>query len=232
MQNFTAKQRSLIALSLIAPVTSIGALMTTWIAPGSIGQTIALLGGIWMVIFPSLWRRWDASIGPIVTFKSPPRSTWIAGIILGLLMFGMIAAGYWWVGRQWIDVADARSRVKQLGMNVPLMVYGFGTFQTLLNSFIEEYVWRGFVDRHCQVVWSPRWSIVLSAAFFTVHHVILMVAYSDNVGLIFVGTVAVFAAGVVWSVARRAYRSLLPCYLSHLAADLVLQIASWHILLS
>jgi uncharacterized protein len=200
--------------------------------PGSIGQTIALLGGIWMVIFPSLWRRWDDSFGPIVTFKSPPRSTWTAGIILGLVMFGLIVASYGFVGRRWIDVADARSRVAQLGMNVPLMVYGFGTFQTLVNSFIEEYVWRGFVDRHGQVVWSPRWSIVLSGAFFTVHHVILMRAYSDNLGLILMGTMAVFSAGVVWSIARRAYRSLLPCYLSHLAADLALQIVSWHILLA
>jgi uncharacterized protein len=225
------RHRSLIALLLIVPVTSIGALMAAWIAPGIVGQSIALLGGIWMVIFPSLWRRWDPAFGPIVRFKSPPRSTWLAGIVLGALMFGLIAASYWLVGRYWLDGADVRSRVQQLGLNVPLMIYGFGTFQTLVNSFIEEYVWRGFVDRHCQVVWSPRWAIVLSAAFFTVHHVILMRAYCDDVGLILIGTLAVFAAGAVWSIARRFYRSLLPCYLSHLAADLALQIVSWHILL-
>jgi uncharacterized protein len=32
-----------------------------------------------------------------------------------------------------------------MDMNIPLMVYGFGTFQTLVNSFIEEYVWRWFM---------------------------------------------------------------------------------------
>jgi uncharacterized protein len=231
-QNLKPSQRSRLALLLMVPVTSIGALMTTWVAPGAVGQVIALIGGIWMVILPGLWHSWDPSLGPIVTFKSPPRSTWIAGIGLGVFMFGLILGSYWTVGRYWLDLADVRSRVQQLGLNIPLMIYGFGTFQTLVNSFIEEYVWRGFVYRHCRVLWSPRWAIVGSAFFFTIHHVILMVAYVDNALLVFVGAVAVFSAGVIWAICQQRYRSLLPCYLSHLAADLALQIASWHILLS
>jgi uncharacterized protein len=35
----------------------------------------------------------------------------------------------------------------------------------------------------------------------------------------------------LWAVCMRVYKSLLPSYLSHLAADLALQIASWYILL-
>jgi uncharacterized protein len=232
VDNLTAKHRSILALLLMAPVTSIGALMTTWIAPDAVGQAIALLGGIWMVILPSLWFHWDPSLGPIVQLKWPQRAAWTAGIGLGLVMFGVILGSYWWVGRYWLDVADIRSRTQQMGMNVPLMVYGFGTFQTLVNSYIEEYVWRGFVYRHCQMLWPRRLAIVLSAGFFTIHHVILMVAYCNNLWLVLIGAIAVFVAGVVWAILRQVYRSLLPCYLSHLAADLALQIASWHILLS
>jgi uncharacterized protein len=234
--NLSVKHRSIVALLLMVPATSIGALMTTWVAPGTVGQIIALLSGLWMVILPSLWCRWgDRTLGTIVKplpINRPQRSTWIAGIALGLVMFGLILGSYWGVGRHWLNVADIRSRIQAMGMNVPLMVFGFGTFQTLVNSYIEEYVWRWFVGHHCRVLWPQRLAIVISAGFFTIHHVILIVAYCDNLWLVLVGSVAVFAAGVVWGIYRQMYRSLWPSYLSHLAADLALQIASWHILLS
>jgi uncharacterized protein len=234
--NLSIKHRSILALLLMVPATSIGAMMATWIAPGAVGQTIALLTGVWMVLLPSFWYRWgDRSLGTIVKplpFNRPNRSTWIAGIALGLVMFGLILGGYGWVGRHWLNVADIRSRIQAMGLNIPLMVYGFGTFQTLVNSYIEEYVWRWFVDHHCRVLWPQRWAIAISAGFFTIHHVILMLAYCDDLWLVLVGSIAVFIAGVIWSICRQTYRSLWPSYLSHLAADLALQIVSWHILLS
>jgi uncharacterized protein len=236
VRNLAVEHRSMLALLLMVPATSIGALMTTGLAPGTVGQTIALLGGLWMLILPSLWCRWgDRSLGTIVNLQAikwPKPAVWKAGVGLGLMMFGLILGSYWGVGRHWLNVADIRSRIQSMGMNVPLMVYGFGTFQTLVNSYIEEYVWRWFVDHHCRVLWPQRLAIVVSAGFFTIHHVILMVAYCDNLWLVLLGSVAVFTAGVVWSISRQVYRSLWPSYLSHAAADLALQIASWHILLS
>jgi uncharacterized protein len=99
-------------------------------------------------------------------------------------MFGVISVVYWGVGRYWIDAVAMRSRLQPLNMNIPLMVYGVGTFQTLVNSYIEEYVWRGFVYEYCRVLCCPRWAIIISALFFTIHHVILMAAYLDHVWLI------------------------------------------------
>jgi membrane protease YdiL (CAAX protease family) len=103
----------------------------------------------------------------------------------------------------------------------------------LVNSLIAEYAWRWFVYRHCQVLWSQRWAILLvSAGFLQSIMFFLLVAYCNNLWLVLVGSIAVFMAGVVWAVCMRVYKSLLPSYLSHLAADLALQMASWHILLS
>jgi uncharacterized protein len=220
--------KSIIALLLIVPVTSIGALMSTLIAPGIVGQTIAIFCGLWLVLFPVTWKR--------LIEKQPlnlplSKNGWWPGIILGILMFGVIFGSYWFDGRYLLNIADIKARTSQMGMNVPLMVYGFGTFQTLINSFIEEYVWRWFVFGHCQVVWSKRWAVLFSALFFTLHHVILLVAYCDNLWLVLVESIAVFIAGILWAVCMKAYKSLLPSYLSHLAADLALQIISWHILL-
>jgi uncharacterized protein len=224
----SSRHRSLFALLLIVPISSIGAIVSTVIAPGAIGQAVVLVCGIWMLILPIGWHvwidrqqlRWRRSLDGLSV-----------GIILGAMMFGIIFCSYWFVGRYWLNIADIRARATQMGMNIPLMVFGFGTFQTLVNSLIEEYVWRWFVYRHCQLLWSKRWAVWLCAGFFTLHHIILMLAYCDDWRLVVVGSLAVFIAGGLWARCMRTYKSLLPSYLSHLAADLALQIASWHILL-
>jgi uncharacterized protein len=231
-----SRKRAILALLLIVPVTSIGTVMSVFIAPGEIGQGIAVICGIWLVLFPIWWHQFvDAPSGSLRAWQPLTQKLsqdgWLTGVVLGILMFGVIFCSYWFVGRYLLNIADIRSRVSQMGMNIPLMVFGFGTFQTLINSFIEEYVWRGFVLRHCEILWPKRLAVFMSAGFFTIHHVFLLLAYCDNLWLVLVGSIAVFIAGVLWAVCKRTYKSLLPSYISHLAADLALQIASWHILL-
>ena len=224
-----SRNRSILALLLIVPPSSIGAISSTVLAPGVIGQGIALCCGVWMLVLPIGWH--------LFIDRQPLKLSWfrwdglLAGIILGAMMFGVVLASYWFVGRYWLDIPDIRARVSQMGMNVPLMVFGFGTFQTLINSFIEEYVWRWFVNRHCQIVWSKAWAVWISAGFFTLHHIILLAAYCDDWRLVALGSVAVFIAGGLWARCMKIYKSLLPSYVSHLAADLALQIVSWQILL-
>jgi uncharacterized protein len=224
------KNRALLALALIVPATSVGALASTFIAPGAIGQTIAIGCGLWMVLLPMFWQRYVEQ-KPMNLHLAASQKSMVIGAILGLAMFGIILSSYWLVGRHWLDVADIRDRVDRMQMNVPLMIFGFGTFQTLVNSFIEEYVWRWFVYQKCEVVWGEKMAVWISAAFFTLHHVILLVAYCNDLKLVAIGTLAVFCAGVIWARCFGVFRSVIPSYFSHLAADLALQIVSWHVLL-
>jgi uncharacterized protein len=222
--------RSILALLLIVPAATIGALFSTKLAPGAIGQGVALWCGIWMLVFPLFWHlSFDRQQ---LRLRLNQNDGLLVGTTLGLIMFGTIFGSYWFIGKYWLDLADIRARVDLMGMNIPLMVFGFGTFQTLVNSLIEEYVWRWFVYRHCQVLWSKTWAIFICAGFFTLHHVVLMVAYCPDWRLVAIGSTAVFIAGVLWARCAKIYKSLLPSYISHLAADLALQIVSWHILLS
>jgi uncharacterized protein len=222
------RNRSSLALLLIVPITSIGSLFSTIIAPGAIGLSIAIGCGIWLLLFPILWHL---KIERQQLRLRLATDGLLVGIILGVLMFGAILASYWWGGRYWLNIPDIRARVSHMGISIPLLVFGFGTFQTLVNSLIEEYVWRWFVYRHCALLWTPARAVWISAGFFTLHHIILMAADCDNWLLVLVGSIAVFVAGVIWARCAQIYRSLLPSYLSHLAADLALQIAGWHILL-
>jgi uncharacterized protein len=223
------RNRSILALLLIVPPSSIGAASSTMFFPGSVGQGIAICCGIWTTILPIAWHVFVERQNLKLT--RPNHRGLLAGIILAIFMFGLILGSYWFGGRYLLNIPDIRARVGQMGMNIPLTIFGFGTFQTLVNSFVEEYVWRWFVDRHCRIIWSKKLSLFLSAIFFTLHHIVLLTAYCDDWRLVLLGSIAVFIAGLLWARCIRVYDSLLPSYLSHMAADLALQIVSWHILL-
>ncbi len=90
------RYRSIIALLLIVPVTSIDALCSTMIAPGGIGQGIAVGCGVWLLVFPLLWQV-SIERQPLGWRLAP--DGWRVGIILGALMFGTIFASYWFGGR-------------------------------------------------------------------------------------------------------------------------------------
>ncbi len=222
--------RMWLPLVAVVPATSIGAIASTWIAPGTIGQSIAICCGMWTIVFPICWQRFIEH-QPIDFNLTKSRSGLWVGISLGLGMFGIILGSYYAIGRYWLDISDLRARVDRMQMNVPLMVFGFGTFQTFVNSFVEEYVWRWFVFQKCEALVGKRVAIWLSALFFTLHHVILLIAYCNDLNLVAIGSMAVFLAGVIWARCFAIDRSLLPCYISHLAADLALQLISWQVLL-
>jgi uncharacterized protein len=226
-RNFIRAYTPLVA---VVPATSIGAIASTFIAPGIVGQSIAIGCGMWMVIFPIYWQRF-IDRQPLDFKLTKAGSGFVVGIILGLGMFGFILGSYYTIGQHWLDIADIRARVDRMQMNVPLMIFGFGTFQTLINSFVEEYVWRWFVYQKCEVLVGKRVAVWLSALFFTLHHVILLIAYCNDLKLVAIGAMAVFLAGVIWARCFAIYRSILPCYISHLAADLALQLISWQVLL-
>ena len=222
--------RAYIPLVAVVPATSIGAIASTFIAPGIVGQSIAICCGMWMVIFPIYWHRF-IDRQPFDFKLTKAGSGLVVGMVLGVGMFGIILGSYYTIGQHWLDLADIRARVDRMQMNVPLMIFGFGTFQTLINSFVEEYVWRWFVYQKCEVLVGKRVAVWLSALFFTLHHVILLIAYCNDLKLVAIGAIAVFLAGVIWARCFAIYRSLIPCYISHLAADLALQIVSWQVLL-
>jgi uncharacterized protein len=90
------RNRSILALLLIVPISSIGALASTIVAPGAVGQGIAVCCGIWMLIFPIAWH---VSIDRQRLQLNKSLAGLAVGIILGVAMFGTILGSYWFVGK-------------------------------------------------------------------------------------------------------------------------------------
>jgi uncharacterized protein len=224
-------RNALLALLLVVPVASFGVTISLFIAPGPVGQLVFSACKLWMLVLPGVWFLWrdrEVRRNPY-KFSRPKHRESLMGLTLGILMFAAIIGAYWQFGRQWIDVAEVREKAQQVGVGSFAIYLAGAVYFTLINSLIEEYVWRWFVGHQCQILVPGKAAIFLSALLFTLHHIIVLVAYTDG-RTVALGSLGVFIAGSVWSWCYLRYRSIWPSYLSHVLADLALAIVAGQIL--
>jgi hypothetical protein len=74
-------------------------------------------------------------------------------------------------------------------------------------------------------------AVFASAAIFTAHHVIAVSQYLDPLHTI-LASAGVFAGGLVWSWLYLRYRSIWPCWISHVLADIAVFGIGWYLLFS
>ncbi|MEG4090325.1 CPBP family intramembrane glutamic endopeptidase [Microcoleus sp. Pol12B4] len=221
------RKKALLALTLLVPAASIGIIAGLYIAPESWGQTLSVLCQVWLLIFPIAWSVFVDR--KKLSFSLPKRQEWLAGSIWGIFMFAVIVGIYSLFGQQWIDPVVAKEKAHQLGItsrNIYLIVEAYFV---LVNSLIEEFTWRWFVCKECQILIPGTKAIFLSSLFFTIHHIFVIAAYSDWQAVL-LGSLAVFTAGIIWSQSYLTYRSLWPSYISHAIADFALASIGWKIL--
>ncbi len=198
-------QNAQLAIILLVLAASIGVAMSLFIAPGTVGTIASVLCGIWLLVLPIAWCVWGDRHQ--LHLSLPKYQELLVGIVLGLFMFGIILGVYWLFGQHWIDGIDAKSKVQQMGLSNPVIFSIVQAYFVLINSLIEEFIWRWFVYKKCEILMPGKAAIFLSALFFTLHHIIVLAAYTDWRGVI-LGSLAVFAAGAIWSQCYLTYRSL------------------------
>jgi hypothetical protein len=166
-----------------------------------------------------------------LTWQWPQGRELLAGSLLGLLMFGVILGVYWLIGQHLINPVNVQAKAQQVGITSSNVYLGGAIYFTVINSLIEEYIWRWFVQSKCEVLIPGQASVLLCALLFTLHHILALAAYTDW-PIVILGSLGVFIAGVCWSWCYRNYRSIWSSYVSHILADLVIAIVGWHILFS
>jgi uncharacterized protein len=220
------RKTALLALALLVPAASIGTLAALYVTVRW-GQPLSALCQVWLLVFPIAWsvlvdrQKLHLSL--------PKRRELIAGTLWGTLMFVVIVGIYRLFGQHWIDPVVAKEKAQQLGISTRDIYLMIEAYFVLINSLIEEFTWRWFVCNKCQILIPGKPAIFLSSLFFTLHHILVIAAYSDWRGVI-LGSFAVGGAGIIWSQCYLRYRSLWSSYISHAIADLALAIIAWQIL--
>jgi uncharacterized protein len=220
-------RNALLALGLAAPAQAIGVVASLGF-PGPIGRTISVLSYVWMLVFPWWWTR--RVEGRSLTIRRPQRAELVAGLVLGGAMFAVIVGAYSWVGHTWLDAAFIRKTAATIKLTSYSTFLLFGFYFTFVNSLVEEYFWRWFIDRQCRILLTKYPATLLSAALFTFHHVLILKFYAPDGRVVILGSLGVFVAGLIWSICARQTKSLWVSYLSHLLADAALHLVAARLL--
>lgn len=193
-----------------------------------IGQAAYAISKAWILVVPLIWialvekGRWS---------RSPMQRGGLGfGALLGLLISAVIWGAYLLFGDRIIDADQLRTAIIANGIDTKWKYIALCTYLSLVNALLEEYVWRWFVFRRCEVLLrSGLAAVIFSGLFFTLHHVFALKAQLGWAVTI-LGSLGVFIGGVTWSGLYLKYRSIWPGYLSHVIVDIAIFVIGYHII--
>lgn len=227
MQRLKPEYRSLMALLLLAPAPTIGIAASLYWWPGPIGQTLFSAAKVWLVVFPAVWYLLFEK-GKL-SWSPARKGGFAAAVVIGLGMAAAIVAAYFVLGVGRINPAEVRAEVVDMGLDSGARYIGAALYWIFVNSVIEEYVYRWFMQAQCERLMSKTWAIIAAAGLFTVHHVVALASYLD-LPLVVLASLGVFVGGLVWGWMYGRYQSVWPPWLAHAFADVAIFVCGWWIL--
>jgi hypothetical protein len=182
-----------------------------------LGKGLFAASKLWLFAFPILWMKLvDRERFGLSLCRN---GGMLAGLVSGAVLSVLIGLGYFAFGQGLFDKPFFVGKMREIGLGAWPVYLGGAAYWILVNSVLEEYVWRWFVYRKCEALVRPTVAIMLTALFFTLHHFIALRAYC-SLPIAIACSLGVFLGGAVWSFMYRSYRSIWPGYLSHALVDL------------
>ncbi len=223
------KHRALLALVLLLPVPSFGtAAAMFWWPELSLGKAIFFASKLWLVLLPLVWRLMVDR--ERLSWSRARHGGFGVAVASGVLISLIVVAAYALTSRAGaIDAAMVAGRAARTGLDTLSVYLAGAVYWITANSLMEEYVWRWFVLRKCEVLWGSKTGMVAAALAFTAHHVIALSA-QFSWGVTLLGSLGVFIGGATWNWLYLRYRSIWPGYVSHAIVDLAIFIIGYRLI--
>ena len=150
-------------------------------------------------------------------------------IFLCVLLWGLVFLAYVLFGRCLPGKKELWGFIEALGLS-RTSLYLIGVYGIIINPFLEELFWRGYIQNLLMNRCSRWLKILVPSIFFGgIHFIPLIIVLSLWQSLIISGGIG--CVGALWAFSRINSDSLLPAFLSHsLGADLMLVLLAWRIL--
>jgi uncharacterized protein len=227
-------QKACLALALILPAPLIGVSCSFYLPPIrnvytqeiEIGKIIWAIAKLWIVVLPVAWLLF-VDRGKMSWSPTNKKAIGV-GFIWSLPVSIIIFATYWLAKDSLID-PEAKASIDALGITTPAKFLIFASVMSLANSLMEEYVWRWFVFSKFKLLFGIWPAIILSAFFFTVHHIVILWNFG-SLWLVLLSAIGLFFGGVIWGWLYNKYNSIWPGWICHVAADTAIMWIAWWII--
>ncbi|MEC8678354.1 MAG: type II CAAX endopeptidase family protein [Candidatus Margulisiibacteriota bacterium] len=221
-------KRAILSLFLLIPLPSLGVYFGMIAFPNSlIGQGLFFCMKALLLMIPIFWTvviDKDA-----LSLSKPQKGGFFISGLIGLFMSFGIVVSYLVLGNLLIDTTLVQSKMADVGLSSPVSYFFGAAYWVLVNSVLEEYVWRWFVVQQAEKCVGPISAILISAAGFTLHHVLALQLYFNWVA-VFLCAIGIFFGGAVWSWCYIKFRSIWPCYFSHAIVDVAVFVIGFQLI--
>jgi len=160
------RRSAAIALALVIPAPSIGALVSFWIAPGPIGLYVYGICKAVLYLTPVFWSRL-VDREPL-SLSPARRGGFGIGIASGLVISALIWCTWWVLGDRAIDIGAFKSVLEQNGLTTPAKYLFAAAWLTIVNAMLEEYAFRWFITTRLEVL-VQRQAVWWAGAVFAAH---------------------------------------------------------------
>ena len=136
------RRRNLLALLLVGIAPSVSVIISFGTDGGIVSQVAYGLSKIWMLGLPLFWYlKID---GGSFSWSKPERGGYRMAIGLGLGMSALMV-GAWLILGKWLDPDLLKDAVEPVGLLDKRLFFGGVVYWILVNSLLEEYVFRWFL---------------------------------------------------------------------------------------
>jgi membrane protease YdiL (CAAX protease family) len=212
------RKLALIALLLVGLAPTVSIFISFGTDGGIISQIAYFISKIWLLVIPLIWYlKVD---GGKLSLSKPKQGGYAMATGLGLGMSGVIF-GAWLIVGDLIDGGLLRDAVEPVGLLDLRLYVGGVIYWTVLNSLLEEYVFRWFlVVKSEALVGTGTPAILLSAFIFVIHHTFALLFFGFPWWANLLASVSLFVGGAIFSWLYIRYRSVWMPYIAHAICDI------------
>jgi membrane protease YdiL (CAAX protease family) len=175
----------------------------------------------WLLIIPVFYVvKRQLSINESLAFLSLNlnKRALLYGIYSGIICLIAILGCVSFFQGFFFDIPYLQELLKEWGFSGKV-VFGLVLVLAILNPFLEEVYWRGFIFRTIKNRYGVYFAILITAFCYTFYH-LLSIFPMFKWPLNIIGVIPVFVVGVLWGYLREKFNSLSGPILSHILADI------------
>ncbi len=189
-----------------------------WINPGYINKSLIKI--LLFLLLPIIYTKFDNRIKFKDIFYFPNIKNLIKPLLIGMTIYVGIVFVYFVLSR-FIDLAAI---TKILNSDVGVEKDNFikvALYISFINSFIEEFFFRGFIFLNLKKLASRKFAYVFSATAFSIYHVAIMGSWFSP-ALFIIAMLGLFVGGLIFNYLNEKSGNIYNSWLVHMMANLAI----------
>lgn len=155
----------------------------------------------------------------MLCFFKPNKKTLLPMLGFGVLMYGFIIGAYFLLGK-YFDLSGITSSLDEIGVTKQNFIF-VALYIAVCNSFLEEFIFRGFGFIGLSEKLGAKWACIFSAICFALYHITMMIGWY-SIWLTALVIFALFVGGVILNILDSKCKTVYPAWIVHIFANLAI----------